>query len=79
MKLQYLLKSRPVENLATDELNVQVWDFDPVETVKQKVTNVKEIKGLKGTGKYFKEMFESATHCKRNKELIGSTKIPLNV
>lgn len=79
IKLQYVLDFRPVENPATDVLNVQVWDFDPKETVKQKVTNVSEIKGFKGTRKYLKDIVQTAAYCKCNKELIGSTKIHLNV
>lgn len=58
---------------------MQVWDFDPSETVKEKITKVREVKGVKGARTFLKDIAKTATFCKHSNELIGATKIPLNV
>lgn len=70
---------RPVENSDNDILYVEVWDFDPVETVKEKVTKVSKAKGFKGVRKILKEIAVTATYGKHDSELIGITQIPLKV
>lgn len=70
---------RPVENPANDILYVEVWDFDPVETVKEKVTKVSKAKGLKGMKKILKEIVVTAAYGQHGSEIIGITQIPLKV
>lgn len=71
---------RPVEvSTANDILCVEVWDFDPAETVKEKVTKVGDIKGFKGMKRFMKEIAVTATNGKHDNEIIGGTLIPLKV
>lgn len=70
---------RPVDTPADDVLCVQVWDFDPAETIKEKVTKVGEIKGFKGMKKFMKEIAVTATNGKHDNEIIGGALIPLKV
>lgn len=71
---------RPVEtSAANDILCVEVWDFDPAETVKEKVTKVGDIKGFKGMKRFMKEIAVTATNGKHDNEIIGATLIPLKV
>ncbi|XP_025200200.1 protein unc-13 homolog 4B-like isoform X2 [Melanaphis sacchari] len=65
--------SLPVETPANNILCVKVLDFDPVITLKKKVTNFGDIKGFKGMKKYMKDFAVTAT----NSEFIGGTLIPL--
>lgn len=58
---------------------MEVWDFDPVETVKEKVTKVSKAKGFKGVRKILKEIAVTATYGKHDNEIIGITQIPLKV
>jgi len=58
---------------------VEVWDFDPAETVKEKVTKVGDIKGFKGMRRFMKEIAVTATNGKHDNEIIGGTLIPLKV
>lgn len=60
----------------TDNIYVEVWDFRPVETVREKAPKTGEIKGLKGIRKFMKEI---STFCKQDKDMIGNTIIPLKV
>ncbi|KAE9529780.1 hypothetical protein AGLY_011876 [Aphis glycines] len=69
--------SLPVETPADDILCVEVWDFDPAETVKEKVTKVGDIKGFKGMRRFMKEIAVTATNGKHDNEIIGGTLIPL--
>ncbi|XP_026805055.1 protein unc-13 homolog 4B isoform X2 [Rhopalosiphum maidis] len=69
--------SLPVETPDDDILCVEVWDFDPAETVKEKVTKVGDIKGFKGMRRFMKEIAVTATNGKHDNEIIGVTLIPL--
>lgn len=54
-------------------------DFDPAETVKEKMTKIFEVKGVKGLRKLMKEIAITASYGKHDNELIGTTNIPLKV
>ncbi|KAM3965051.1 C2 and C2B_Munc13-like domain-containing protein staccato isoform 2-T2 [Aphomia sociella] len=65
-------------NLNEDSLCLEVWDFDPAETVKEKMTKLFEVKGVKGLRKLMKEIAITASTGKHDNELIGTSNIPLN-
>ncbi|KAL0270000.1 UNVERIFIED_CONTAM: hypothetical protein PYX00_007554 [Menopon gallinae] len=69
--------SLPVQNPAEDVLWVEVWDFDPAETVREKITKIGEVKGVRGLRKLLKEIAITASTGKHDNELVGSTNIPL--
>ena len=53
----YPLPRRPIAEDANDaNLIVEVWDFDPAETVKEKMNKLFEVKGVRGLRK-LKAMF----------------------
>ncbi|XP_028162943.1 protein unc-13 homolog 4B isoform X3 [Ostrinia furnacalis] len=64
-------------NLHEDSLCLEVWDFDPAETVKEKMTKIFEVKGVKGLRKLMKEIAITASTGKHDNELIGTSNIPL--
>lgn len=55
---------------------MEVWDFTPEETDKEKGAKTGEIKGLKGFKKFMKEI---STFSKHDKYMIGNMLIPLKV
>ncbi|CAH0392053.1 unnamed protein product [Bemisia tabaci] len=69
--------SLPVQNPADDILCVEVWDFDPAETVREKFTKISEVKGVRGLRKLMKEIAVTASTGKHDNELIGATQMPL--
>ncbi|XP_046996115.1 protein unc-13 homolog 4B isoform X1 [Schistocerca americana] len=69
--------SLPVENPSEDILFVEVWDFDPAETVREKMMKIGEVKGVKGLRKLMKEIAVTASTGKHDNELVGSVQIPL--
>lgn len=64
-------------NPCEDSLCLEVWDFDPAETVKEKMTKIFEVKGVKGLRKLMKEIAVTASTGKHDNELIGRANIPL--
>ncbi|KAL4716125.1 hypothetical protein ACJJTC_013902 [Scirpophaga incertulas] len=64
-------------NLHEDSLCLEVWDFDPAETAKEKMTKIFEVKGVKGFRKLMKEIAITAYNGKHDNELIGTANIPL--
>lgn len=54
-------------------------DFDPAETVKEKMTKIFDVKGVKGLRKLMKEIAITASTGKHDNELIGTANIPLKV
>jgi len=69
--------SLPVENPADDVLCIEVWDFDPAETVREKMMKLGEVKGVKGLRKLMKEIAVTASTGKHDNELVGSATLPL--
>lgn len=54
-------------------------DFDPAETVKDKVMKIGEVKGARGLRKLIKELAITVSTGKHDNELVGIAKLPLKV
>ncbi|XP_018351184.1 PREDICTED: BAI1-associated protein 3 isoform X3 [Trachymyrmex septentrionalis] len=67
----------PLEDPENDILYLEVWDFDAAETVPEKMSKVKDIKGVRGLVKLAKEIAVTATTGSHNNEFIGRCRIPL--
>lgn len=65
--------------LETESLIVEVWDFDPAETVVEKLSGLNNIKGMRGFRRLLKEIATSAVNQGNLNELIGSCEIVLTV
>lgn len=71
---------RPLLNGLSDEnLVVEVWDFDPAETIGEKMSKILDIKGVRGFRKLMKEIALTASTGKHDNELIGRCSISLRV
>lgn len=69
--------SLPVESTVEDILALEVWDFDPAETVKEKMAKISEVKGVKGLRKLMKEIAVTGVTGKHDNEMIGYVNVPL--
>ncbi|KAK0074327.1 hypothetical protein PV326_012540, partial [Microctonus aethiopoides] len=67
----------PLEDAENDALCLEVWDFDAAETVPEKMSKVKDVKGVRGLVKLAKEIAVTATTGCHDNEFIGKCKIPL--
>jgi uncharacterized membrane protein (DUF485 family) len=54
-------------------------DFDPAETVREKMMKIGEVKGVRGLRKLMKEIAVTASTGKHDNELVGSAALPLKV
>lgn len=54
-------------------------DFDPAETVKEKMAKISEVKGVKGLRKLMKEIAVTGVTGKHDNEMIGCVNIPFKV
>ncbi|XP_014244942.1 protein unc-13 homolog 4B isoform X2 [Cimex lectularius] len=69
--------SLPAEDTSDDTLAIEVWDFDPAETVREKMSKITGVKGVKGLRKLMKEIAVTASTGKHDNEIIGFVNIPL--
>ncbi|XP_059619903.1 protein unc-13 homolog 4B isoform X1 [Phlebotomus argentipes] len=70
--------SLPISDDANENiLVVEVWDFDPAETVREKMNKIFDVKGVRGLRKLMKEIAVTASSGKHDNELIGKANIPL--
>lgn len=61
----------------SENLMIEVWDFDPAETIKEKVNKVFDVKGVKGIRRLIKEIAVTSYAGNHKNELIGKTYVPL--
>ncbi|XP_015606405.1 protein unc-13 homolog 4B isoform X3 [Cephus cinctus] len=67
----------PLEDTENDVLCLEVWDFDAAETVREKMSKVKDVKGGRGLMKLVREIAVTATTGSHDNEFIGRSRIPL--
>ncbi|XP_072759284.1 protein unc-13 homolog 4B isoform X7 [Anoplolepis gracilipes] len=67
----------PLDDPENDVLCLEVWDFDAAETVPEKMSKVKDVKGVRGLVKLAKEIAVTATTGSHDNEFIGRCRIPL--
>ncbi|XP_011633434.1 protein unc-13 homolog 4B isoform X4 [Pogonomyrmex barbatus] len=67
----------PLEDPENDILYLEVWDFDAAETVPEKMSKVKDVKGVRGLVKLAKEIAVTATTGSHDNEFIGRCRISL--
>ncbi|XP_014210937.1 protein unc-13 homolog 4B-like isoform X2 [Copidosoma floridanum] len=67
----------PLDNPENDVLHLEVWDFDAAESVPEKMSKVKSVKGMRGLVKLAKEIAITATSGNHDNEFIGGARVPL--
>lgn len=56
-----------------------MWDFDPAETIVEKLTSISDVKGMRGFRRLLKEITATAMNEANLNELIGRSEILLTV
>ncbi|XP_054263461.1 protein unc-13 homolog 4B-like isoform X2 [Macrosteles quadrilineatus] len=69
--------SLPIDTPSDESLCIEVWDFDPAETVREKMTKFTDVKGVKGFRKLIKEIAVTASTGKHDNEFIGNAIVQL--
>ena len=69
---------RDVNSVEQDCMRLDVWDFNPEESVNEKLNKINLVKDGRGLRKFIKETLH-ATAGKISHELLGSVEIPMNI
>ena len=67
---------RDVNSVEQDCLRVDIWDFNPEESVNEKLNKINQVRDGRGLRKFIKETLHATTG-KNSHELLGSVEIPL--
>jgi len=65
-----------VNSVEQDCLRVDIWDFNPEESVNEKLNKINQVRDGRGLRKFIKETLHATTG-KNSHELLGSVEIPL--
>jgi len=71
-----------IKDTSEDHLQIEVWDFDPNETLKEKLCRLGEVKDCRGLGKLLKQMAVATaktTPGKQPHQFLGRLDIPLKM
>ena len=71
-----MIFSSDVNSVEQDAMRLDVWDFNPEESVNEKLNKINLVKDGRGLRKFIKETLH-ATAGKNNHELLGSVEIAL--
>ncbi|XP_039273760.2 protein unc-13 homolog D-like [Styela clava] len=73
--LEIPIKREQIENTY---LHIQVWDHDDEESVTSAIGALKDVKGVRGVGRYVKEVAQTMSHRKDTRDdFMGYSSIPL--
>lgn len=75
--MRFFIHRKILNDPNSETLVVKVWDFDAVETMSEKLQNLRLVKNAKSFRKMMKEVVVKITSGKQGEELIGGIKIPL--
>lgn len=68
-----------MDGLETEVLVIEVWDFDPAETITKKLSSILDVKNIRGFRRFLKEITAIAMNEPNLNELIGRCEISLAV
>jgi len=75
-QLQFLIK-----DISEDLLQIEIWDFDPNETFKEKISRLGEVKNCRGFGKLLKQIAVASGKApgKQPHQFLGRVNVPLKM
>ncbi|XP_026316773.1 BAI1-associated protein 3 [Hyposmocoma kahamanoa] len=65
-----------IDDISTDVLHLDIWDHDDESSVLDAVSRLNEVRGVRGLGRFFKQVCQSARQGSQD-DFLGSVNIPL--
>ncbi|XP_076324975.1 BAI1-associated protein 3-like isoform X2 [Tachypleus tridentatus] len=66
-----------IDDVFTEKLHLDIWDHDDETSVFDAARKLNEVSGLKGLGRYFKQIYQSARGGENNDDFLGCVTIPV--
>jgi hypothetical protein len=67
-----------VDDINCDQLHLDIWDHDDESSVLDAVSRLNEVRGVRGLGRFFKQVCQSARQGSQD-DFLGSINIPISV
>jgi BAI1-associated protein 3 len=67
-----------VDDINTEQLHLDIWDHDDESSVMDAVSRLNEVRGVRGLGRFFKQVCQSARQGSQD-DFLGSINIPISV
>lgn len=74
----FLNSQSDVDDINTDQLHLDIWDHDDESSVLDAVSRLNEVRGVRGLGRFFKQVCQSARQGSQD-DFLGSINIPVSV
>ncbi|XP_022901984.1 BAI1-associated protein 3 isoform X2 [Onthophagus taurus] len=66
-----------IDDINSDSLHLDIWDHDDESSVLEAVSKLNEVRGVRGLGRFFKQVCQSARQSSAQDDFLGCVTIPL--
>lgn len=76
LQLTHIIIYSDIDDINTDALHLDIWDHDDESSVLEAVSKLNEVRGVRGLGRFFKQVCQSARQSSQD-DFLGCVTVPL--